>query len=121
MVRDFLHALATGRVEYAVGLVSSDITWHNTGLPALRGQRALDAIRYLDGKRIGFDVTIHSVAGTGEVVLTDRIDYLRVGPVESGFRVFGSFTVHDGRITKWDDHFSARNMITGLRLRKRTR
>ncbi len=55
---------------------------------------------------------------SGDVVLTDRTDYLQVGRWETSFWVRGTFEVVDGTIRVWDDAFSwtdvARGSVLGL-------
>jgi len=114
LVRDFLEAMAGPDIERAVALLSPDVEWLNTGLPTLRGRRVHAVLRDMPRRRIGFDVEIHHIAGEGDVVLTDRTDVLWKGPVRSAFWVCGTFTVRDGLITRWDDHYSAGNVLKGL-------
>ena len=114
IVRDFLTALATPDTEHAVSLLSPDVEWLNTGLPTFRGRRVHGMIRDMERRNVGFGVEIHAIAADGDVVLTDRTDSLWKGPVRSDFWVCGTFTVRDGLITRWDDHFSAGNLLKGL-------
>ncbi len=114
VVRDFLELLALPDTKRATGLLSPDVEWLNTGLPTIRGRRVHTALRDMERRRIGFDARLHSIAGDGETVLTDRTDYLRWGPLKTGFWVCGTFTVRDGQITRWDDHFSMAGVLKGF-------
>ncbi len=58
----------------------------------------------------GFEVKIHRIAVNGPVVLTERTDVLRLGPVRLQFWVCGVFEVKDGRITLWRDYFDMYDM-----------
>ena len=120
VVRDFLDALAVPDTDRAVSLLHPDIEWLNTGFPTVRGKRAHAMVREMERRRIGFGVEIHSIAASGDTVLTDRTDYLSYGPLRTGFWVCGTFTLRDGLIIRWDDHFSLGNVVTGL-LRSRLR
>ncbi|MGV9677547.1 limonene-1,2-epoxide hydrolase family protein [Nocardia sp. NPDC003482] len=121
-VREFFVALEMGAVSEAVELLDPDVVWKNTSLPDVRGARRVGSIlRGLTRKAFGFRVDMHHIAveseghptAEGQTVLTERTDYLRVGPVEVGFWVCGTFELVDGRITLWHDHFSWENFLRG--------
>ena len=114
VVRDFLDALAEPDSERAVSLLSPDVVWLNTGLPTFRGRRVHGMLRDMERRNVGFDVVIHHIAADGDVVLTDRTDILMKGRVRTEFWVCGTFTVSDGLITRWDDHFSTGSLLKGL-------
>lgn len=119
IVRTLLRSFATGDFAAGISLLANDIVWLNTGTPTLRGSRAVAFINWLDRSWFGFDVELHSVATTGDVVFTDRTDYLTLGPLRiTGSRVCGIFTVREGRIVHWDDRFKARTIITGTSWRR---
>ncbi len=114
IVSDFLAAMAEGDGKRAAGLLDPAVEWRNTGLPTLRGRRAIEIIRSMEDSRISFDVVVHAIAAEGDTVLTDRTDILGIGPVRTSFWVCGTFTLRDGLIVIWDDHFSLGNFLTGL-------
>jgi limonene-1,2-epoxide hydrolase len=114
VVRDFLEALAKPDTAYATSLLSPDIEWRNTGLPTFRGRRVHGMLRDMERRRVGFDVVIHHIATDGDAVLTDRTDFLFKGRVRTAFHVSGTFTLRDGLITVWDDHYSPAGLLGGL-------
>ena len=114
IVSDFLVAMAEGDGKRAASLLDPDVEWRNTGLPTLRGRRAIELIRSLDDSRISFDVELHAIAAEGDTVLTDRTDVLGIGPIRTRFWVCGTFTLRDGLIVVWDDHFSLGNFLSGV-------
>ena len=114
IVSDFLAAMAERDGKRAAGLLHPEVEWRNTGLPTLRGRRVIEMIRSMEDSRIAFDVVVHAIAAEGDTVLTDRTDVLGIGPVRTRFWVCGTFTVRDGLIVTWDDHFSFGNFLTGL-------
>ena len=87
VVRDFLQALAVPDIERAVALLGTDVEWRNTGLPTFRGKRVFGMLQDMERRRVGFGVEIHAIAAHGDVVLTDRTDYLWKGPIKTGFWV----------------------------------
>lgn len=114
VVREFFAAFAVDAVDEALELLDPAIVWKNTGLPTLRGkQRVAQVLRGLERPAFGFWAEIHHIAADGPIVLTDRTDYLRAGPVRIGFWVTGTFEVREGRIVLWDDHFSMGSVARG--------
>lgn len=113
-VREFFTAMEVGALDEALELVHPDIVWKNTSLPDVRGARRVGKLlRGLDRDEFGFSATMHHIAADGDIVLTDRTDFLRFGPVTIEFWVMGTFELRDGRIILWHDHFSWENFLRG--------
>ncbi|MFI9533466.1 limonene-1,2-epoxide hydrolase family protein [Nocardia fusca] len=113
-VREFFTAMEIGALDEALELVHPDIVWKNTSLPDVRGARRVGKLlRGLDREQFGFSAQMHHIAADGSVVLTDRTDVLRFGPVRISFWVMGTFELRDGRIVLWHDHFSWENFLRG--------
>lgn len=113
-VREFFTAMEMGAIGEALELVHPDIVWKNTTLPDVRGaHRVGSLLRGLSRDRFGFSAEIHHIAADGDIVLTDRTDILRFGPVSIEFWVAGTFELHGGRIILWHDHFSWENFLRG--------
>ncbi|KAF0848584.1 limonene-1,2-epoxide hydrolase family protein [Nocardia caishijiensis] len=114
VVREFFAALELDAVDEALELLDPEIVWKNTSLPTIRGKkRVATVLRGLDRPALGFWAEMHHIAADGDIVLTDRTDYLRFGPVRIGFWVTGTFAIRAGRIVLWDDHFSKGNVLRG--------
>ena len=114
LVSRFLEALAVPDTDGALALIAPEIEWRNTGLPTFRGKRVFAMLRDMEKRGVGFGVEIHAIAAQGDLVLTDRTDYLWKGPLKTGFWVRGTFTIRDGLITIWDDAFSLGNLLKGF-------
>ena len=112
VVRDLLAHLAADEVEEAIELLDVDVVWKNTYLPTFRGPQVAKNLRDMVTRGISFDVTIHHLAATGGVVLTDRTDVLSYGAWSSDFWVRGTFEVRDGKVVLWDDAFSWIDVMT---------
>ncbi|MEU7214876.1 limonene-1,2-epoxide hydrolase family protein [Nocardia iowensis] len=112
-VREFLSALELGAVSEALELLHPDIVWKNTSLPDVGGGLARKILLNLNRDAFGFAVEMHHIAANGDIVLTDRTDILRFGPVRIAFWVTGTFELRDGRIILWHDHFSWENFLRG--------
>ncbi|MEU7140299.1 limonene-1,2-epoxide hydrolase family protein [Nocardia sp. NPDC046473] len=112
-VRKFFAALEHGPVAEALDLLHPDVVWKNTSLPDLGGGLARKVLLGLNRDALGFAVEMHHIAADGNIVLTDRTDILRFGPVRIAFWVTGTFELRDGRIILWHDHFSWENFLRG--------
>jgi limonene-1,2-epoxide hydrolase len=115
VVRAFLLALAADDLDGAMALLAEDVVWINVSLPSVRGRRAVERICRAS-LRVGggFRVHFHAVAGTGDVVLTERTDAITLGRFEQRFWVMGRFEVRDGRIAVWRDAFDWGDLTVGL-------
>lgn len=114
VVRGFLTLLEDGAADQAVALLAEDVEWRNTGLPTVRGKKRVGGLlRDMEQRRIRFEARLNHVATTGNVVLTDRTDVIKLGRFANEFWVCGTFEVRDGLITLWDDHFSLANFTKG--------
>ncbi|UGT57644.1 limonene-1,2-epoxide hydrolase family protein [Nocardia asteroides] len=114
VVREFFAAMEVGAVDEALELLDPEIVWKNSGLPSVRGKnRVAGLLRGLNRPQLGFAADMHHIAADGDIVLTDRTDFLRAGPVTIAFWVTGTFELRAGRIVLWDDHFSMGNVLRG--------
>jgi limonene-1,2-epoxide hydrolase len=113
-VRAFFAAMEDRAIKQALELTDPKIVWRNTSLPTVRGKLVARLLKGMDRDGIGFRADFHHIAATGDVVLTERTDYLRIGPLEIDFWVCGTFRLGpDGRIVLWHDHFSWTNVLGG--------
>jgi limonene-1,2-epoxide hydrolase len=112
-VRAFFAALEDRAVKQAWELADDRIVWRNTSLPTVRGAWVRRLLVAMDRDWMRFRADFHHVAAAGDVVLTQRTDYLRLGPLEIDFWVCGTFELRDGRITLWHDHFSWGSVLRG--------
>ncbi len=106
VVQRFWIALQTGDTVGAVALLDERVVWRNTGLPTLRGRHVGAVLEGLDARGVAVEVAMLHIAVAGDVVLTDRVDTIRTGPVATSFAVQGTFEVQRGRIVRWEDHFT---------------
>lgn len=111
VVREFLEALEREDVDAAMALLTEDAVWINVSLPAVRGRARIEKLCRMGQGKVGFRVHFHAIAADGDVVLTDRSDALRYGPVEQRFWVHGRFELRDGRIAVWRDAFDWRDYL----------
>ena len=119
VVREFFERLAAADAAGAVELLHTDVVWRNTGLPTFRGRRVGGMLLDSERRGVTVEVAMHHAAASGDVVLTDRTDTLRLGRWSTSFWVRGTFRLQDGLIVLWDDAFSwvdlAKGGVVGLR------
>ncbi len=103
----FFRAFEDDDVDAVVALVDEDIAYTNVSLPTVHGRARFEELtrRVLRPDRLGFRAHLTHVMSDGDVVLTDRVDELRVGRFAMRFWVYGRFVVRDGRISVWRDSF----------------
>ncbi|SIR77499.1 limonene-1,2-epoxide hydrolase family protein [Williamsia sterculiae] len=115
VVEEFFAQMESGDSAAAADLLADDVVFTNVGFPTIRGKaRTAAALRALDRSPASFHMTPITIAGAGGVVLFERADLLRVGPLEIEFWVWGRFEVRDELITVWRDHFDLFDVTKGL-------
>lgn len=113
IVTAFFAALEDRALKQALAMADDRIVWRNTSLPTVRGKLVTWLLRGMDRDWIGFRADFHHVAAAEDVVLTERTDYLRMGPLEIDFWVCGTFELRNGKIVLWHDHFSWGSVLRG--------
>lgn len=116
-VERFLALLTQKRIEAASKLLAEDVEYSNVSLPTIWGRspvrRALE--QTLGRHGVGFEVYTHAISGSGDTVLTERTDVLKLGRrLRVQFWVCGRFDLKDGEIVLWRDHFDWWNSTVAL-------
>jgi limonene-1,2-epoxide hydrolase len=113
IVRDFMAAFMTAwPTSDAAPLsrfFSEDAEYCNGPLEPVHGRDAIvaDLARMMSlGGEVAAD--IRHLLSDGAVVMTERVDHVRLGGKTAGLKVAGVFEVHDGVITGWRDYFDAK-------------
>ena len=94
---------------------SEDAEYRNGPLPPVRG-RDLIVTSLTEMMSIGGEVdvdVIHMVVD-GPVVMTERVDYIKLDEKTVGLRIAGVFEIHNGVITAWRDYFDANELSSQL-------
>ncbi len=102
----FVEAWPTGDAVTLGRFFSEDAEYCNGPLAPVRGREAI--VAELNGMMIlggEVEADIRHLLSDGAVVMTERVDYVRLGAKTAGLRVAGVFEVHDGVITGWRDYF----------------
>jgi limonene-1,2-epoxide hydrolase len=115
VIKAVFAALSAGDVAAATALIADDAAWLNTGLPTVRGKGVRRILAAMPKVRMVFSATDYDFTDNGDgTVRFDRVDTLRWGPLGSTFFVSGLFTVRDGKVTRWDDRYSFREVLAGI-------
>jgi limonene-1,2-epoxide hydrolase len=110
VVRDFMAAIIaawpTGHAATLSRFFSEDAEYRNGPLEPVRGREAIVAdlaqMMSLGGE---VDAVIRHLLSDDAVVMTERVDYVRLDGKSAVLRIAGVFEVHDGVITGWRDYF----------------
>lgn len=114
-VQAFFAALEDRAVQQALALADDRIVWRNTSLPTVKGKLVARLLKGMDRDWMGLRADFHHIAANGNTVLTERKDYLRLGPLEIDFWVCGTFQLTpEGKIVLWHDYFSWGNVLGGV-------
>ena len=119
VVRDFMAAFMaawpTGDAVTLSRFFSEDAEYRNGPLEPVRGREAIvaDLARMMSlGGEV--DADLRHLLSDGAVVMTERVDYVRLGEKTASLRIAGVFEVHDGVITGWRDYFDPKEFGTQL-------
>ncbi|MEY4575618.1 MAG: hypothetical protein RL701_321 [Pseudomonadota bacterium] len=115
VVEAFFEALKALDIERVLAALSDDIVYQNVPLPPDRGKRQVErTLRLFTRIANEFDVKVHNIAERGNVVLTERTDFLRGPFTDFEFWVCGTFEVRDGKIVLWRDRFDSAQFLLQL-------
>jgi limonene-1,2-epoxide hydrolase len=106
VVRDFCAAVEAKDVEQLRPFFTDDVVYHNIPMEPARGIAAtIDALAGMFSMFATVEFELTHLAVTGNVVLTERIDRVTLGPTVAPMPVMGAFEVVGGRIAAWRDYF----------------
>jgi limonene-1,2-epoxide hydrolase len=100
--------------------LTADAVYQNVGMPATVGA---DAIAENLGQQFAvfpdsYAYTMINIAGSGDTVLTERLDMMKTPAGEVvGVPVMGTFVVRGGKIARWTDYWDTtlpQKMMTGI-------
>jgi limonene-1,2-epoxide hydrolase len=107
LVREFCGLMAKRDPESLRPYLADDALYQNVGMPAEVGADAI--VANLAGQFAMFPDTyayeMKNLAVDGDVVLTERLDYIGTGDDPKALPVMGTFVVRDGKIARWHDYW----------------
>jgi limonene-1,2-epoxide hydrolase len=113
VVRNFMAAFTeawpTGDAATLSRFFSEDAQYCNGPLQPVHGREAIVAelarMMSLGGE---VEADIRHFLSDGAVVMTERVDSVRLGGKTAGLAIAGVFEVHGGVITRWRDYFDSK-------------
>ncbi len=102
----FIAAWPTGNASELARFFSDDAAYHNGPLKPVHGREAIVA-DFAQQMSLGGSVSvdIRHLVTDGTIVMTERVDYLKLGERTIHLRTMGIFEVRHGVITAWRDYF----------------
>jgi limonene-1,2-epoxide hydrolase len=119
VIRDFMaasiSAWATGDAAALTSFFSDDAEYCNGPLQPVRGRdliiASLSEMMSMGGE---VDVELIHLVSDGRTVMTERVDYVKLGAKTARLRIAGVFEIHSGVITSWRDYFDANEFSSQL-------
>ena len=110
-----LSAWPTGDATQLAHFFSADAEYRNGPVPPVKGRERIVA-SMAEMMKIGgeVDAELRHVVTDGGVVMTERVDHVRLGEATASLRIAGVFEVCDGVITAWRDYFDANEFSAEL-------
>ena len=106
VVREFCVAVASRDAATLGEYFHPDAVFHDLPKQPQRGREAvLAGLAAIFARFELVTFEIKNLAVAGEVVLTERVDWLGSGNQRAPIPVMGAFEVHDGLIYHWRDYF----------------
>jgi limonene-1,2-epoxide hydrolase len=106
VVQRFCAAWADGDLDALMAFFTDDAVYQNIPIAPVEGK---DAIRAkIAGFRSGvekIEFRVENIAGSANVVLTQRVDIFAMPGVTVDLPVMGTFEVRDSKISAWRDYF----------------
>lgn len=119
LVRDFMAAFTaawpTGDATTLSRFFSEDAEYRNGPLEPIQGRESI-LVALVQMMSLGGEVyaEVRHLLFYDSVVMTERIDYVRLCGKTAGLRIAGVFEVHDGLITGWRDYFDPNEFAAQL-------
>lgn len=106
-IRTFCELMGARDAEAFRGYFTEQSIYQNVGMPASVGADAI--VENLAGQFAMFPDSyaydIVNIAADGDVVLTERIDWISGPTGKAGIPVMGTFVLRGGTISRWTDYW----------------
>ena len=115
LVEEFCGAWAKRDVDGILGYFTPDAVYHNIPLDPVNGRAAIrEFVTGFTGGVDKLEFQVDHIAASGNVVLTERVDYFHSGERTIALPVMGTFEVVDGKIAKWRDYFDLNQFMSQM-------
>jgi limonene-1,2-epoxide hydrolase len=106
LIREFCAAWSRRNIDELLAFFTDDAVYHNMPLPPAQGHAAIRRVmEFFVPPAETIDFQVRSIASTGAVVFTERLDRFVIGGKTVELPVAGVFEVEAGRIRAWRDYF----------------
>lgn len=105
LVEAFVAAWNRMDFDTVLAMLDEQVVYHNIPMPVLNGRDAVKGFLEAGPRFERIEWRMLSIAGSGNKVLTERVDDFWVSGRKISIPVMGTFEVRDGRITAWRDYF----------------
>jgi limonene-1,2-epoxide hydrolase len=106
VVEAFIAAIEKGDVEGALEYMSSDCEYDNVPMSKAIGHEEIrNTLAMFVSADNPAEFKVLRQAATGDIVMNERIDSLKVAGKAIEVKVTGVWEVHAGKITLWRDYF----------------
>jgi limonene-1,2-epoxide hydrolase len=116
LVQSFCDEFGKGLdVDKILEYMTDDCVYHNIPVEPAVGKDAIRAVfaMFTTGvEKIEF--VMKNISGTGNTVLTERVDIFVLPHVTVELPVMGTFEVRDGKIAAWRDYFDLNQYMSQL-------
>jgi limonene-1,2-epoxide hydrolase len=116
LVQSFCDEFGKGLdVDKILEYMTDDCVYHNIPVEPAVGKDAIRAVfaMFTTGvEKIEF--VMKNISGSGNTVLTERVDIFVLPHVTVELPVMGTFEVRDGKITAWRDYFDLNQYMSQL-------
>jgi limonene-1,2-epoxide hydrolase len=118
VVREFCDLIAKRDAEALRPYFAENAIYQNVGMTAQVGRDAIVAelANHIAMFPDTYEYQIKNLVADGDVVLTERVDYMGTKDDPKGLPVMGAFVLRDGKISRWHDYWDSGlvgKLITG--------
>ena len=115
VVRDFCAAWSKGDIDELIDYFTDDAVYHNIPVAPVTGRDAIrSTIEMFTTGVERMEFRVQHVVGSGDVVLTERVDVFVLPGKTIELPVMGTFEVRDGKIAAWRDYFDLNQYMQQL-------
>jgi limonene-1,2-epoxide hydrolase len=106
LVAAFCRAWSSRDVDEILGYFTEDAVYHNMPMAPIQGKPAIKAIlQQIVAPTAWIEWEMLSMAESGSVVFTERVDRFQMGERRVELPVAGVFEIDGGKIRAWRDYF----------------
>jgi limonene-1,2-epoxide hydrolase len=115
IVQRFCATWGDGSLDDIMAFFADDAVYHNIPVDPVTGTDAIrSTIAGFTADVDSIEFQVRNIAGSGSVVLTERVDVFRFPSTTIELPVMGTFEVSGDKITAWRDYFDLNQFMSRL-------